>query len=101
MTPIEVAEANRALLKSDFADWLKENIRVYVEFERRALDVARFRTHYSGYTILEVMRHNSAIGELGSEFKLNNNRCADLCRLFSLCNPQHSALFEFRVRKAA
>lgn len=99
--PLIDARRRSAVFRDGFIEWLEINIHVYLEFERRAMQVARFRNHYSGYTILEVMRHDSAIGELNGEWKLNNNQCADLCRLFALCNPNHSGLFEFRSRKAA
>lgn len=99
--PLSVAMRRAGLFRSGFVEWLDSNQHVYREFERRALQVARFRDHYSGYTILEVMRHDSAIGELHGEWKLNNSHCADLCRLFALCNPNHAGLFEFRARRAA
>ena len=99
--PLDVARRNAGLFRSVFLPWLEENLHVFREFERRALQVARFRNHYSGYTILEVMRHDSAIGELNGEFKLNNSHCADLCRLFALCNRNQAGLFEYRARKAA
>lgn len=99
--PLAVARRRDGVFRDGFVAWLEANAHVYREFEKRALRVARFRTHYSGYTILEVMRHESAIGELDGEWKLNNNQCADLCRLFALCNPNHAGLFEFRARKAA
>ena len=99
--PLSVARRRASIFREGFIEWLEINGHVYTEFERRALHVARFREHYSGYTILEVMRHDSIIGELHGEWKLNNSHCADLCRLFALCNPNHAGLFEFRARKAA
>jgi hypothetical protein len=98
---LSVAIRHAGAFRHGFIEWLGENGHVYREFERRALQVARFRGHYSGYTILEVMRHDSAIGELRGEWKLNNSHCADLCRLFALCNQNHAGLFEFRARRAA
>lgn len=100
-SPLEVARRCASAFRDDFIPWLNDNAHVYLEFEKRALQVARFRDHYSGYTILEVMRHDSAIGELHGEYKLNNSHCADMCRLFALCNPSQAALFEFRARKVA
>lgn len=52
-------------------------------------------------TIFEVIRHDTAIGELRGEFKINNNAAPDCARLFALLHPQHSCLFEFREHKAA
>lgn len=97
----EVVACKSDLFRPDFFHWLETNFHVWAEFERRALKAAQHRTHYSSYTLLEVMRHDTAIGELGGEYKLDNSYCADLCRLFALMNPQHAGLFEFRARRAA
>lgn len=98
-TPVELVRENHRLFRAEFQEWLSDNGHVYDEFEKRALRVAAVRKHYSGYTILETMRHDTVIGELHSRYKLNNTHCADLCRVFALMHPQHCDLFEFRKRK--
>jgi hypothetical protein len=80
---------------------LRDNGHVFAEIERRALQVASRRSHYSMRTIIEVIRHDTAIGELRGEFKVNNNAAPDCARLFALLHPQHAGLFEFREHKAA
>lgn len=87
--------------RPDFKPWLTENYQVYVEFERRALQVAQHRQHYSARTIAEVIRHETTIGQLGGEFKVNNNQVPDMARLFAMMNPERADLFEFRSHKAA
>ena len=87
--------------RPDFRVWLAENHHVFAEFERRALQVAARRDHYSARTIMEVIRHDSVIGELSGSWKINGNFVPDCARLFALLHPQHASLFEFREHKAA
>lgn len=82
--------------RNDFAGWLASNQPIYAEFERQAKIIALFRDRYSARTIAEVIRHNSQLSEVGSEWKINNNRIPDMARLFSLRNPQHAQLFQLR-----
>lgn len=84
----------------EFLPWLEENAHIYIEFEHRAINVARFRKHYSARTIVEVMRHDSVIGELSGEWKINDHSTPDMARLFVSMNPQYQNLFEFRREKA-
>jgi hypothetical protein len=86
--------------RPDFIGWLRENTHIYLKFEDMALNVARFRKHYSGYTLFEVIRHETAIGQISGEFKLDNNMCADCCRLFMQLNPAHQGFFELRARRS-
>lgn len=86
----------------DFKDYIAENPHVYEAFEREALRViARGYRHYSARTIMEVLRHESALTENASVWKINNNQVPYLARLFALCQPAHASLFDFREAKAA
>jgi hypothetical protein len=78
-----------------FAAWLVENWHVWRAFCRHA-DVIRARghRHYSARTIVEVLRHESAISEAHGRWKLNNNAAPDLARLYE--DMTGSGLFEFR-----
>ena len=87
--------------RPDFKAYLLENWHVFLEFERRALQVAGRRDHYSARTLIEVMRHDSVIGELNGDYKITNNVVPDFARLFAALNPMHAGLFEFREHKAA
>lgn len=83
--------------REDFGAWLNDNWHVYEEFERRALRLRGIgRSHYSARTIFETMRFDSDVGELGGEWKLNNNRVPCLSRLFLMMNPSCNDLFETR-----
>jgi hypothetical protein len=81
------------------AGWLEENWHVYLAFEQEALALIRNgRTHYSARTILEVLRHESAISEgPDKQFKLNNHAAPELARVFALLHPEHIDFFEYRA----
>lgn len=90
-------QANRAQFRADFPDWLADNAHVWLAFEREADRVwSRGRRHYSARTIVEVLRHESALAEVGGEWKINNNTAPDLARLYLLRNPSRAGFFEFR-----
>jgi len=100
--PVAVAQANADQFTEAFLNFLPENVHVYDAFEREARRVvARGFKHYSSKTIIEVLRHHSALQEAGSAWKLNNDFTAYWSRLFGLMNPANAGLFEFRVAKAA
>lgn len=80
----------------DFSDWLSANMPIYREFERQAKMIASRRDHYSARTIIESMRHHSALSDSESSFRLNNNRTPDLARLFVIKNPQYQGFFQTR-----
>ena len=92
--------AEEGHFRPDFFDWIAENYHVYIEFERRALQIANRRQHYSARTIMEVIRHDTVIGQLSGEWKINDHATPDCARLFMLLHPEHTGLFEFRRRLA-
>lgn len=98
--PLFIAHMNAAQFTREFLDYLPGNLHVYAAFEREALRVAdRGRQHYSARTIVEVLRHESALREVGGQFKLSDWHTPYLARLFVLIHPQHVDLFEFRITK--
>jgi hypothetical protein len=95
--PLFVMHTHADRFTDDFRGYLPENLHVFDAFEREALRVVqRGRTHYSARTIIEVLRHNSALTEQGGEFKLSDWHTPYLARLFALMHPAHEHLFEFR-----
>lgn len=97
-----IARANASIFRDGFIAWLAVNAHVWIAFEREADKVwNRGRRHYSARTIGEVLRHESALAESGSEWKLNNVVFPDLARLYALVHPDRAGLFEFRGREAA
>ncbi len=66
-----------------FFRWLQANARIYTEFERRALYMARGgRKHYSAKTIFEVIRWHTDLKDSDKMFSLNNNYTSGCARLF-------------------
>lgn len=97
-TILDVIRCKRDLFRADFPAWLADNFHIWKAFEREADKVwARGRTRYSGRTIIEVLRHESALRERESEWKLNDWWTPDLCRLYMLMWPERK-LFELRGR---
>lgn len=95
---VSLVNANAGVFRTGFAAWLEDNLHVWTAFEREATKVMRRgRTHYSARTIIEVLRHESALADHGIEYKLNNNTAPDLARLWCLARPADASLFELRV----
>lgn len=81
-----------------FFHWLPKNRKVYREFERRALQMARTnRQRYSARTIVEVMRWDSDIADSETTFKINGNYVPGMARLFMATHGQaYPRFFELR-----
>ena len=68
---------------SGFFRWLQDNRRIYTEFERRALYMARAgRKRYSARTITESIRWNTDLEDTDELFKINGNYVPGMARLF-------------------
>ena len=99
--PVELAlvARNESKFRDGFREWLIDNFPVWTAFERLAVQVwNRGRTHYAAKTLVEVIRHETAIAEVDSDYKINNNFTASLARLWALKHPKRADLFEFRGR---
>lgn len=84
--------------RRDFPSYLADNFHVFNAFERAADKIwNRGRRHYSGRTIIEVLRHESALADDDHQFKLNNNWTPDLCRLYMQFHPERVDIFETRT----
>ena len=87
------------IFSDEFIEWVPNNTHIVDAFIHETFKIIRKGyTHYSGRTILEVLRHHSALAESG-QWKLNNNHTPYLCRLFGLLNPKYSNIFEYRTVK--
>jgi len=87
---------NPTLFRPDFYRYLSENYHIYEAFEREADKVwARGRTHYSGRTIIEYLRHETSVREAGGGWKINDWLTPDFCRLYVKLHSTKT-LFEFR-----
>lgn len=98
---LELAHRHRFQFTQEFLEYLPENLHVWEAFEREALRVAaRGFQHYSARTVIEFLRHYSALEESAGAWKLNNDNTPYLARLFALAHPGRAHLFEFRQAKA-
>ncbi|MET0312318.1 MAG: hypothetical protein ABW051_09730 [Burkholderiaceae bacterium] len=85
----------------EFWTYLPDNAHVYYAFEWEALRIiGAGYDHYSANTIIEVLRHHSALAQVGDRYKLNAKYTCYLARLFALVHPEHEGLFEYRVTRA-
>lgn len=99
--PEAIAQRYANQFTAEFLAYLPANLHVFAAFEREALKVARLGfKHYSARTIVEVLRHHSALEQVGGQWKLNDHNTPYLARLFALVHPAYSGLFEFREAKA-
>lgn len=89
--------ANAPHFRRDFGQWIDENWHVYVKFEDEAYKlIERGWEHFSARTIIEHLRHMTALAEVNSDFKLNNNRAPCMARLFHLLHSDHCSFFSTR-----
>jgi len=97
MDVVTLVQRNPDHFSDDFGDWLEDNVHIWKAFEREALEIHnRGQQHYSARTIVEFLRHHSAIRERGGMWKINNDSVPYLARLFVLLYPEANRLFEFR-----
>lgn len=94
---VSIALNHADLLAKDFLLWLPDNLHVWDAFVAETMKVIhRGHQHYSSYTIVEFLRHHTAVHEAGPEYKINNNHRPYLPRLFDIAYPQYAGLFEYR-----
>lgn len=94
-----IAAAAPERYRPEFFSWLKENLHVWDAFARECdLLRARGRTHYSARTVIEVLRHNSAVREAAGEYKISNDNVPDLARLYLQCRPDAQGFFSVKGR---
>ncbi len=97
-TEILKAHEHKDQFSTDFLLWLPANLHIWKAFVHETNRViASGRSHYSSYTIVEFLRHHSAVAEKDGEWKINNNHRPYLPRLFDLMYPDKAGLFEYRV----
>lgn len=95
---IDHAHDHADKLSEEFLIWLPDNLPIWEAFVAETMKIIRRGiTHYSSYTIVEFLRHHSAVSEANSEWKINNNVRPYLSRLFDIIYPQHAGLWEYRT----
>ena len=94
----ELVAANAGQFRAGFSAWLEENQHVWRRFAQEVDKIrALGRKRYSARTIIEVLRHESALADTDATFKLNDHNTPDLARLYLLVNPDAAGFFETRV----
>lgn len=98
MDPVVMIVLHSEKFPEDFLGWLRDNRHVWNAFvlQAKAVIDAGYK-HYSSRTIIEVLRHHTAITEKNAAWKLNDHNVPYLSRLFALCYPEHKDLFSFRA----
>jgi len=66
------------------------------KFFEEAHKIAKVRKHYSARTIIEVLRHNSALEDNDTTFKVNNMIGTPLSRISMAMFPFLNSFFETR-----
>lgn len=82
-----------------FSEWLESNanFHVWTRFMQEADKLrARGRQHYSARTIIEVLRHESAVRGDDPDYKINDHCTPNLARLYMLVTPGAEGFFETR-----
>lgn len=91
---------NAAQFPPGFNDWLAmpANFQVWIRFMREADKLRdRGRTHYSARTIIEVLRHESALADSDPDRKINDHCIPNLSRLYMLLTTGAQGFFETRA----
>ena len=102
MSVRSIAADNRDQFSDGFLAWLADNPHIWERFVAEANAAWKTgRQHYSARTIWEYIRHETALRSkpgLPMEFKVNNNYCPDVARLYMLVYPARRGFFELRGR---
>lgn len=95
----DIIQINAGQFTTGFLAWLADNRPIWDRFEMEATKLwNRGRKHYSARTIIEFLRHETALFEKDCTFRINNNIAPDLARLYRLRYPDRADFFETRVQ---
>lgn len=90
---------NSGQFTAGFLVWLADNRKIWDRFETEANKLwNRQIRHWSARTIVEFLRHETALFDSDRTFKINNNIAPDLARLYRLRYPDRADFFETRVQ---
>lgn len=81
-----------------FQVFLEENQRIWKRFEEEANKVwDRGIRRYSSKAIVEYIRHETALSELNSKWKISNNHTPWLARHYISLHPDRESLFKLKM----
>lgn len=93
----DIIRLNAGQFTAGFLAWLSDNKSIWCRFENEANKLwNRGRRHYSSRTIIEFLRHETALFEKDGVFKVNNIWAPDMARLYMLRYPEKHDFFETR-----
>lgn len=82
--------------------WFETEWHVIVAFERLALQrIAEGREHYSAAALVSEMSLESRVRERAGQYKIGNDNCPDLARVFVVLHPEHLDFWEMRRKDTA
>lgn len=85
--------------REDFHGWLTDNYHVWERFKAEANKIRGAGwDRYSARTIIEVLRHESNLRDVGGRWKLNDWYTPDLARLYIDLDSTAAGFFELRAR---
>jgi hypothetical protein len=98
--PIAIMRQNSGQFSDEFLEWLPVNLHIFTAFAQEVFKViGRGYTHYSSRTIIEFLRHHTAVKEKSGTWKINDHAVPYLARLFDLVYPEKKGIFEYRTAK--
>jgi hypothetical protein len=98
---IVLVSTENKIHKNDI-ETLSRNINLYTQFAIEAHRIkSKGRHHYSARTIIEFLRHETAIHDNNLDFKINNNIAPLLAKVSMFMFPELKGLFHTRDQRAA
>ena len=97
---IAIIASSSGEFRPGFDAWIADNFHVWREFMRMAdkLWYLRRSKHYSASAIVYAIRLQTALAEVGGEWKINQNHARDMAKLYVKVTPDRAGFFEFRLR---
>lgn len=94
----DIINQNIGQFSADFLAWLSLNKGIWNRFEVEANKLWNHGVRrWGARTIIEYLRHETALFDTDRTFKLNNNNAPDMARLYTLRYPDRAGFFEKRV----
>lgn len=95
----DIIRTNAGQFTTGFLEWLADNRKIWERFENEANKLwNRKIKHWSARTIIEFLRHETALFDTDRTFKINNNIAPDLARLYRLRYPDRAEFFDTRCQ---
>ena len=94
-------KANGDYTEEKFEQYDKEHPYIYAGFVRYTMQVAKKRDYFSAKAVFHRMRWDTAIGEAGADYKLNDGWISHYARKFMKDHPEYDGFFETRKRRVS